>query len=122
MDRFQLPGRFQRVFDAGRAQTVQTQLGNKTAQLPPSFHPPSPLSSSVINNDYQQHISPPAYLLPLNALLQPLFDRSDMLSNFPVIQLHPVAQRVAPSTTGSVKTSLGVLWANWAGPDQDPQF
>ena len=38
-----------------------------------------------------------------------------MLANFPVVRLHLAAERVAFSTLGSVATSLGVLWANWAG-------
>lgn len=38
-----------------------------------------------------------------------------MLAKFPVIRLHLAAQRVAFSTVGSITTSLGALWANWAG-------
>jgi len=103
------------VFHTGRLRTVQTQLGDQTARFLQSFHPPSPFSSSVIYNNYQQLISSPTCLLPPAALLQPLSDRRDMLANFPVIRLHLAAQRVVFSTLGSVTTGLGVLWANWVG-------
>jgi hypothetical protein len=105
----------QLVFHTGRLQTVQTQLSDKTARLLHSFNPPSPFSSSVIHNSYQQMISSPAYPLPPTALLQPLSDRRDMLAEFPVTRLHLAAQRVVFSTLGSAAASFGVLWANWVG-------
>lgn len=60
-------------------------------------------------------ISSHTYQLTSTALLQPLSDRRDMLARFPVTRLHLAAQRVVLSTLGSATTSLGVLWASWAG-------
>ena len=105
----------QLVFHTGRLQSTQIQLRDKTVQLLHSFHPPSPFSSYVIHNNYQQMVSSPAYPLPSTALLQPLSERRDMLAEFPVARLHLAAQRVVLSTLGSATTGLGVLWANWVG-------
>lgn len=105
----------QLAFHTGRLQAIQTQLSDRTGQFLRSFHPPSPFSSPVIYNNYQQLISSPTYLLPPTALLRPLSDRRDTLTKFPVVRLHLAAQQVVLSTLGSVTTGLGVLWANWVG-------
>jgi len=103
------------VFHTGGLQVIQTQLGDKTARLLRSFCPPSPLCSSVIDNNYQQLVSSPTYPLTPTALLQPLSDRREMLAKFPVTRLHLAAQRVVFSTLGSTTASLGVLWGHWVG-------
>jgi len=56
------------VFHTGRFQAIQTQLRDKTARLLRSVHSSSPLSSNVVNNNYQQMISSPSYLLPPAAI------------------------------------------------------
>jgi len=42
-----------------------------------------------------------------------------MLFKFPVTRLQIAAQQVVFSTLGSTATSLGALWANWAGLIED---